>query len=81
MGPVKNVEVDYDTSGRSNENATVTFTKTSDAIAAVQRFNGTELVGKKLVLSILPNEEKKPEKFLIKRKRSLQRKYRFTKLY
>jgi len=63
VGPVKNVEVDYDTSGRSNENATVTFTKTSDAIAAVQRFNGTELVGKKLVISILPNEEKKPEKF------------------
>jgi len=62
VGPVKTVEVDYDTSGRSNENATVTFTKKSDAIAAVQRFNGTELVGKRLVISILPNEEKKSEK-------------------
>lgn len=64
MGPVKKTEVEYDNSDRSNGNATVTFSKKSDANAAVQRFNGTELVGKKLEISILPEEEKpeKPEK-------------------
>jgi len=64
VGPVKKTEVEYDNSDRSNGNATVTFSKKSDANAAVQRFNGTELVGKKLEISILPEEEKpeKPEK-------------------
>jgi len=67
VGPIINAEVDYDPSDRSNGKATVTFNKRGDAIAAVQRFNGTELNGKKIELSIL-EEEQKP---VLKRRRPL----------
>lgn len=51
---MQSAKVDYDKSGRSNGTATVVFTRRSDALAAVKKYNGVELEGKILAVTLAP---------------------------
>lgn len=49
---MQSAKVDYDKSGRSNGTATVVFARRSDAFAAVKKYNGVELEGKILSVTL-----------------------------
>lgn len=49
---MQSAKVDYDKSGRSNGSATVVFARRSDALAAVKKYNGVELEGKILSVTL-----------------------------
>lgn len=51
-GDVQSAKVDYDKSGRSNGTASVIFARRSDALAAVKKYNGVELEGRILSVTI-----------------------------
>jgi len=53
IGEVKKVIINYDQSGRSNGSATVTFCNKSDALACLKKYNGIEIDGKAIHLTLL----------------------------
>jgi len=55
VGDVKKVKIRYDRSGRSEGSAEVIFARKGDAEDAVKKYNGVELDGKAMKISLLGN--------------------------
>ncbi|XP_020520751.1 THO complex subunit 4D isoform X2 [Amborella trichopoda] len=53
IGPIKRCAVHYDRSGRSSGSAEVVFTKRSNALAAVKRYNNVQLDGKPMKIELI----------------------------
>ncbi|XP_022156166.1 THO complex subunit 4A-like [Momordica charantia] len=53
VGDLKRYSINYDKSGRSKGTAEVVFSKQSDAIAAIKRYNNVQLDGKPMKLEIV----------------------------
>jgi len=52
VGMVKTVVIHYDKSGRSKGTANVTFARKSDAMSAISKFNGVEIEGRAIRLTV-----------------------------
>ncbi|XP_015617723.1 THO complex subunit 4A isoform X1 [Oryza sativa Japonica Group] len=53
VGDVKRYSINYDKSGRSKGTAEVVFSRKSDALAAVKRYNNVQLDGKPMKLELI----------------------------
>uniref|UniRef100_A0A0D3HQC8 RRM domain-containing protein n=1 Tax=Oryza barthii TaxID=65489 RepID=A0A0D3HQC8_9ORYZ len=53
VGDVKRYSINYDRSGRSKGTAEVVFSRKSDALAAVKRYNNVQLDGKPMKLELI----------------------------
>ncbi|KAF8698035.1 hypothetical protein HU200_035546 [Digitaria exilis] len=53
VGDIKRYSINYDRSGRSKGTAEVIFSRRSDAIAAVKRYNNVQLDGKPMKIEII----------------------------
>ncbi|KAF0930812.1 hypothetical protein E2562_035287, partial [Oryza meyeriana var. granulata] len=61
VGDIKRYSINYDRSGRSKGTAEVVFSRRSDALAAVKRYNNVQLDGKLMKIELIgPNIELPP---------------------
>ncbi|KAF0889696.1 hypothetical protein E2562_030173 [Oryza meyeriana var. granulata] len=61
VGDIKRYSINYDRSGRSKGTAEVVFSRRSDALAAVKRYNNVQLDGKHMKIELIgPNIEQPP---------------------